>query len=451
MTNPTESTRDGAFYVPADEKPREVAILVGVNITGSRPGAPARWADLDELERLAETAGALVKGRLEQRRERPDVRSLLGKGKVEQLKMLVESEKANLVIFDNDLAPAQGRNLEKLLCCRVLDRTELILDIFARHARTRQSRLQVSLAQYEYMLPRLARMWTHLERQAGGIGARGPGETQIETDRRIIRQRISQLRRDLASIRKQMDTQHKQRDQQFRVALVGYTNAGKSSLMNNITQAGVYVRDELFATLDATTRRVETSDGHMFLMTDTVGFVRNIPHHLVESFRATLSEVNEADLLFHVVDAASGEDEAHIEAVDKVLKEVCDERKPTLLVLNKVDNVSPGVRDRLAQAYPDAVFTSAVTGEGVNELLDEVALRLRSEERHLVVNVPNDQQRSLAQLHELADVSSIEYEDNHAVVRLRVNGPNYGRLLQLAGVEIVEVARHRPESSSRSV
>jgi len=435
--------RTSRFYEPAADQPREIAVLVGVHLLPNRPGGEANWADLDELERLADTAGAEVRARLEQRRSSPDVRSLLGKGKLEQLRQLADSVGADLVIFDNELSPAQGRNLEKVLERRVLDRTELILDIFARHARTRQSRLQVSLAQYEYLLPRLARMWKHLERQAGGIGTRGPGETQIETDRRLIRNRITHMKRELAVIDRRMATQHKQRASQFRVALVGYTNAGKSSLMNRLTEAGVYVQDQLFATLDATTRRVETADGHGFLLTDTVGFIRKLPHHLVESFRATLSEVNEADLLLHVVDAGAEDLDAHVIAVDEVLESVVDGERPLRLVFNKIDTLSDVALARLRQRHPDALFTSARDGRGLDDLTGAIETLLRRQERTLLVRVAPDQPRSLALLHDLGDVVSVEYEDDTAEVRLRVGGPNYGRILQLEGLEILEVARYR--------
>lgn len=436
--------RNNGFYEVEHEAPREPALLVGVHISASRPGAEPTWADLDELERLAETAGADVLGRIEQRRDRPDIRSLVGKGKLESLQRMKEAVGAKLIIFDNDLSPAQGRNLEKALECRVVDRTELILDIFARHARTKRSRLQVSLAQYEYLLPRLVRMWKHLERQAGGIGTRGPGESQLETDRRIIGRRMAQVRRELRVIDKQMQTQRKRRQQEFRVALAGYTNAGKSSLMNHITDAGVYVRDELFATLDATTRRVDLEGGHHFLLSDTVGFIRKLPHHLVESFRATLSEVDEADLMLHVVDASSEDYEGNIEAVHKVLGEVCgDDAPPQLLVFNKVDQLDDAARESLAFRYPDALLTSASTGEGIEALLDAILERLRQGERELELRVDSDQPRTVARLYELGEVLAIEYEPTHTEVRVRVDGPSFGQVMKLPGVELVEMARYR--------
>ena len=439
------------YYEPARETLVEKAVLAGVQITHATAGDKPQWVDLDELERLADTAGAVVVGRLEQRRLRPDVRSLLGKGKAQQLEKLVKSFHANLVIFDNDLTPAQGRNLEQMLGVRVIDRTELILDIFVRHARTRQSRLQVSLAQHQYLLPRLARMWKHLERQAGGIGTRGPGETQIETDRRLIRRRIIQLRRELAEIDRRMETQHKQRSREYRVALVGYTNAGKSSLMNRITDAGVYVEDQLFATLDATTRHVKLEGGRSFLLTDTVGFLRKLPHHLVESFRATLSEVNEADLLFHVVDAGAEDVESQIEAVDEVLASICEEKPEQVLIFNKIDTLEDdNWVEEARHHWPSALFTSALKGDGIAALLGEVSRRRNAGERSVMLTVDSLHPRSLAQLHELADVFEIDYEQQPPQVRLRVSRVNYGRMMQLPGVHVLEVTRHpviRPHRS----
>jgi len=435
-----EKRDDAGYYRPHEEAVTERALLVGVHLIASRPGAPQHHADLDELQRLAETAGSEVVGRMDQRRQAPDARSLLGKGKAEQLKQMVETLDANLVVVDNDLTPAQGRNLEKLVGVKTIDRTELILDIFARHARTRQSRLQVGLAQYEYLLPRLAKMWSHLERQAGGIGTRGPGETQIETDRRIIRNRINQMKRDLKKIGRQMETQNKQRENIFRVALAGYTNAGKSSLMNRVSEAEVYVQDELFATLDATTRRVQTLDQHAFLLTDTVGFVRNLPHHLVESFRSTLSEVADADLLLHVVDAGDEDLEGRIEAVDGVLETMnLRDSQERWLVFNKCDTIEDVQRDGLRRLYPNALFTSAHSGEGLEELLGELDKRLRREERHMVVRVPSGNGKTLSRLYEVADVKDTVYENGAAIITLRVDRENYGRVVHLDDLTVVEV------------
>ena len=437
-TPAVEPDEDGLFPIAGD-RPEERAILVGVNFTATRLGAANDWSDLDELERLADTAGATVVGRIEQRRQAPNVRTLIGKGKAEQIHDMVQALDANLVIFDNDLSAPQGRNLEKLIGARIIDRTELILDIFVRHARTRQARLQVGLAQLEYFLPRLTRMWTHLERQAGGIGTRGPGETQIETDRRIIRQRITQLKRELRGIERTMETQNKRRQRHYRVALVGYTNAGKSSLMNQVTEAAVYVEDQLFATLDATTRRVETPDKHDFLITDTVGFIRKLPHHLVESFHATLSEVRDADLLLHVIDAGEVDRDGHIEAVEEVLRSLTDKPAERVLVFNKIDALDEESLDALRHEQHDALFTSAHTGEGMAELMQYIDSRQRKEERRLIVQVPAAEGRSLAALYELSDVVELDWDGPCATVTLRVDSENYGRILQLPGVEVLEV------------
>lgn len=430
---------DDGLYTTGQGRPEERAILVGVNFTAARLATNNSFADLDELERLADTAGAVVVGRVEQRRMVPDVRTFLGKGKAEQIQEMVEALDANLIIFDNDLTAPQGRNLEKLIGARIIDRTELILDIFVRHARTRQARLQVGLAQLEYYLPRLARMWTHLERQAGGIGTRGPGETQIETDRRIIRDRITQLKRDLKGIERTMETQNKQRGTHFRVALVGYTNAGKSSLMNQLSDAQVYVQDQLFATLDPTTRRVEIEDMHDFLLTDTVGFIRKLPHHLVESFRATLGEVRDADLLLHVVDAGSVDREGHMEAVEVVLASLGASPAERVLVFNKIDLLHPDQLEALQHEYPDALFTSATTGVGLEDVLRHIDGRLRREERRLVVQLPASAGRELAALHELGDVIGTEWVGESATVTLHVGSENYGRIMQLPGIEVLEV------------
>jgi GTP-binding protein HflX len=290
-------------------------------------------------------------------------------------------------------------------------------------------------------------MWKHLERQAGGIGTRGPGETQIETDRRLIRKKITQLKRELAEIDRRMETQHKQREKEYRVALVGYTNAGKSSLMNRITEAGVYVQDQLFATLDATTRRVEIEGGRSFLLTDTVGFLRKLPHHLVESFRATLIEVDEADLLFHVVDATAEDLEAQIEAVEKVLKSVCHDRRPEVLVFNKIDLLKDASWLESARLnWPEAIFCSAVNGQGVEDLLELVLKRQMDEERDVLLAVDMLEPRSIALLHELGVVLGVDYDRLPPEVRLRIDRENYGRMTRLPGVQILEVARRRSAS-----
>ena len=291
---------------------------------------------LDELEFLAETAGGFTVKRFTQRLDRPDIRTFVGKGKMEEIIAFIKENNIQFAIFDDELTPSQLRNIEKIIGCRVLDRTNLILDIFAKRARTAQAKVQVELAQYRYLLPRLTRMWTHLEKQAGGIGARGPGESEIETDRRVIREKLSRLREKLNEIEKQTVTQRKRRADVVRVALVGYTNVGKSTLMNLLAKSDVFAENKLFATLDTTVRKV-VIDRIPFLLSDTVGFIRKLPHDLIESFKSTLDEVREADILVHVVDISHPNFEDHIHVVNETLQDLKAIDKPILLVFNKID------------------------------------------------------------------------------------------------------------------
>ena len=291
---------------------------------------------LDELEFLAETAGGFTVKRFTQRLDRPDIRTFVGKGKMEEIIAFIKENNIQIAIFDDELTPSQLRNIEKIIGCRVLDRTNLILDIFAKRARTAQAKVQVELAQYRYLLPRLTRMWTHLEKQAGGIGARGPGESEIETDRRVIREKLSRLREKLTEIEKQTVTQRKRRADVVRVALVGYTNVGKSTLMNLLAKSDVFAENKLFATLDTTVRKV-VIDRIPFLLSDTVGFIRKLPHDLIESFKSTLDEVREADILVHVVDISHPNFEDHIHVVNETLQDLKAIDKPILLVFNKID------------------------------------------------------------------------------------------------------------------
>jgi GTP-binding protein HflX len=343
---------------------RERAILAGL----LRRGASDEGT-LAELRLLALTAGADVRGEVHQRRGPVRPSTYLSKGKIEEIRALGSEEKATLLLLDEDLSPAQSRNLEERLSLRVVDRSGLILDIFARRARTREARIQVELAQLQYILPRLTRMWEHLSRLGGGIGTRGPGETQLEVDRRRIRERIARLRRDLERVVKERRVQRRGRRDCRRVSLVGYTNAGKSTLFNALTRARVYVEDRLFATLDPTTRVFATDRGTPVLLTDTVGFIRKLPPHLVASFRATLEEVAEADLLLHVIDAAEGDTEAHIQAVEGVLESIGALGRPRLLVFNKIDAVDDEVTQAgLRARYTGAQFVSALTREGLSDL-----------------------------------------------------------------------------------
>lgn len=331
--------------------------------------------ELEELAALADTAGAEVVGVLTQTRKEIDPAYFIGQGKAEELARMCAELGADLVIFNHDLTPAQARNLEKLLNTRVVDRTELILDIFAKRARTKQAMLQVELAQLQYQLPRLRRMWQHLSRLGGGIGTRGPGETQLEVDQRRAKKRIADLQRQLQEIQRQTSTRVQSRKERelFTIALVGYTNVGKSTLMNALTKAGVFVEDRLFATLDATTRVLFLPDGHKVLLTDTIGFIRNLPPHLIASFHATLEEVRTADLLLHVVDVSHPAMDEHIKVVEETLQEIGAGDKPTILVLNKADKLPPDWdKEALLRRYPNAVLVSALTGEGLNTLLSRI-------------------------------------------------------------------------------
>jgi len=364
----------------------ERAVLVGL-VNDAQPEERVKEY-LDELDFLADTAGAETVGRFTQRLDYPNPRTFVGKGKLDEIRSYVEANEIGLVIFDDDLTTKQVANIEKELQVKILDRTSLILDIFARRAQTAHAKTQVELAQYQYLLPRLTRLWTHLERQRGGIGMRGPGETQIETDRRIILDKIARLKEELRSIDKQKSIQRKNRGKLTRVALVGYTNVGKSTIMNLLSKSDVFAENKLFATLDTTVRKV-VIDNLPFLLTDTVGFIRKLPTGLIESFKSTLDEVREADILVHVVDISHPNFEEQIEVVNQTLRDVCGgETKPSIMVFNKIDafkytpkdadDLSPVRRENLslddlratwmARMNDNCVFISAKTGENIDEL-----------------------------------------------------------------------------------
>jgi len=373
---------------------RERALLVGVILPHSRVD---ERDPLGELAALARTAGAIVVDQIVQKREKPDPAYYVGRGKAEQIAERVKAQRADVVIFDNDLTPAQIRDLEEITDSKIIDRSELILDIFASRARTKQARLQVELAQLEYTAPRLRGMWTHLERLAGaaggtqagvvgGIGTRGPGERQIEIDRRLVRNRITQLKRQIRQIEDRKLREVRSRRDWFTICLVGYTNAGKSTLMNALTDAGVFVEDKLFATLDTRTRRWDLGEGFVALLSDTVGFVRDIPHHLVASFHATLEEAVHADLLLHVVDASSPVAEDQIAEVEKVLAELDCKEKPTIVVLNKIDAIDDEASlHLLKQLKPEAIAVSAKAGLGIDRLIEAVKERIRRQ--HVVLEL----------------------------------------------------------------
>jgi len=352
-----------------NKRETERAILVGVVL----PRSSRLQTDehLEELALLVRTAGAEPVARLVQELRTPSAKTFIGSGKVDELMQLCRNHDANLVVFDDTLAPAQARNIEKVLQRNVIDRTEVILDIFARHARSREAKMQVELAQLQYMRPRLKSLWDHLSRQDGGIGTRGPGETQLEVDRRRVNEKISKLKADLAGRKQVAATQRKSRSGTFAAALVGYTNAGKSSLMNAIAGTELLTENKLFSTLDATTRRVPLGDGREALLTDTVGFIRKLPHDLVASFRTTLDEVNESDLLLHVCDVTSPILEEHLDTVNEVLGEIVAGPRPTQLVFNKIDALADRAEIQVLQRHhPGALFVSAHTGEGLQALRD---------------------------------------------------------------------------------
>lgn len=395
----------------------EYAVLVGVELARA-PQLLSLEDSLAELGLLARTAGVKVVGQLTQRMETPNPATLIGTGKLEELQTLVLDRRANVVIFDDELSPRQQREIEKVLGqeIKVLDRTALILDIFARHARTREGAVQVELAQYEYRLPRLTRAWTHLARQAGGraggagggVGVRGPGETQLEADRREISRRIAFLKRQLNEIRKHRDQYRRQRRKSAIpvVALVGYTNAGKSTLLNALTNADVRAVDQLFATLDPTTRRAELPSGHEVLLTDTVGFIQKLPTELVAAFRATLEEVTEADVLIHVADASHPNIEGHIAAVDEVLEELDAGDKPQLLALNKQDRIGSdpdtlAALQEIAEDYEHSALISAARGTGLDQLLEQLdaLLRERMVPMELLIPYSHGELVSLAHTH----------------------------------------------------
>jgi GTPase len=398
---------------------REKIILVGVTI----PPATAAETEhhLDELALLVDTAGADEAARVIQRRESPDPATYVGKGKAEELRDLSLLVDADTIVFDDDLSPAQSRNLEKILGRTAIDRTAVILDIFAQNAHTQEGKAQVELAQLRYRLPRLRGRGKALSQQAGGIGTRGPGETQLEVDRRRLVRRVTKLESELKELTKNRRVQRRARTRSrlSTVSLVGYTNAGKSTLLNQLTNAGVLVEDRLFATLDPRTRRLQLPGGESVLLSDTVGFVRKLPHQLVEAFRSTLEVVKESDLLVHVVDSAADSPEEQIEAVRTVLAEIGADRVPELLAFNKAD-VSREAK-RLSERYPGSVELSALTGEGVEGMLQAVGDRLRALARVVELVVPYDRGDVLAAIHREGEVLVETHEATAARIRVRVD------------------------------
>lgn len=413
-------------------------------------GAPTRDLDrhladehLEELGRLTDTAGGEVVGTIQQRIDRPHPRLFIGEGKGKELQHLVESTEADLVVFDDELSPAQGKNLEELLDVRVMDRAELILDIFATRARSHEARMQVELAQLQYLLPRLRRMWNHLSRIRGGIGLRGPGETQLETDRRLIRTRIAALKSQLKQVAKARAVQRKTREGEFRAALVGYTNAGKSSVLRTLSGADLFVEDRLFATLDSATRSVDVGGGYAALLTDTVGFIRKLPHHLVASFRSTLEEAREADVLLHVIDASHPDWEERREVVLEVLEDLDLHEKEKILVFNKTDRITHAEEEALLsrirslEPHP-AVFVSALETEAMEPVRETIRARMQSRLAAVIVRIPVADGQALASLYQGGEVVTRTDENGVVVVSARIPHALRGRLERRAGIEFQE-------------
>jgi len=412
---------------------QEKAILIGISFPGQDDSLTQEY--LDELEFLAYTAGAEVAARFSQNLQAPNPRTFVGTGKAEEIASYIRENEIDIAVFDDELTPSQLKNIEKVFGCRILDRTNLILDIFAARARTAHAKTQVELAQYQYLLPRLTRLWTHLERQRGGIGMRGPGETEIETDRRIIRDKISKLKDDLRKIDKQMATQRKNRAKLIRVSLVGYTNVGKSTIMNLLSKSDVFAENKLFATLDTTVRKVVV--GNLgFLLSDTVGFIRKLPHDLVDAFRSTLEEAVLSDVILHVADASSPEIDDHIKVTETVLKELGAGNKTRILALNKIDMLNPDQRDALASRYPAGIPVSAKSIEGLDEIMAAVTRALDADRPLVTVVIPPDRWDLRARLHQDSNVVEESFEEYGVRLLVRISADEKGRFTDyIVGVQ----------------
>ncbi len=407
----------------------ERALLVGLATRAVRRQRVDE--NLDELQQLAESAGAVVIRRVVQERTGFDAATFIGSGKVKEVAEMCEAEGIDIVVFDDDLTRVQVRNLERTITCKIVDRSGIILDIFASRARTSEAKTQVEVAQLEYMLPRLTRQWTHLSRVVGGIGTKGPGETQIETDRRVIRTRISTLRTRLAEIRKERSIQRQGRDRFPRVALVGYTNVGKSTLLNWFTDAGVLVEDRLFATLDSTVRLVELSRAQRILLSDTVGFIRKLPHQLVASFKSTLEEATEADLLLHVVDLSHPLFEEQIAVVKETLEEIGASEKPVITVFNKIDRLQDrAVIPRLTADYPNSVFISAWRGINMTGLRDQIIAMLQDTTAEYDVLLTQEQYDILSHIHDVSEIIEKKFTGKRIKVRFRAPKAEGDRILR---------------------
>ena len=423
------------FQLTPHEKLVERAYLVGVSLPDSSMAKEGEH--LDELRQLATTAGAVVAGQTIQGRTRIDGATYIGQGKAAAIKRECEALDVNLIIFDSDLSPAQARNLEKIFEINVIDRTELILDIFARHAKTQQAKTQVELAQLNYQLPRLRKLWDHLSRQAGGIGTRGPGETQLEVDRRRVRERLGRLRRQLANFDRRRDILRKSREPLPVAALVGYTNAGKSTLMNTLTDASTLAENQLFATLDTLTRKMNGRNGNSIMLVDTVGFIRKLPHHLVESFKATLGDIAAADVCLHVIDAAHPAFQEQMEVTDSTLRSIDkDIGERTIYVFNKIDALDEDELKGLRLRYPDALFISAKDDVGLEDLHHRIESTLFGKEISVEVRIEPVDGRAIARVKSLLHNHETSLENGHCLLTGMIESRFMEELDRVEGADV---------------
>ena len=408
----------------------ERCILIGIVLPNQ-----SKWEvidHIDELKALAETSGAEIVDSFIQNRVKPDPAYFIGKGKLEELSLFIEIQVIDLVIFDDELSPAQNKNIENILKVKVIDRATLILDIFADHAKTNEAKVQVELAQLNYLLPRLTRQWQHLSRQIGGIGTKGPGETQLETDRRLVRTRISNLKRQLERISHQKKTQRQQRETMFRVALIGYTNAGKSTIMHALTNADVLIENKLFATLDTVVRRLELNSRTEILLSDTVGFIRKLPHHLIASFRTTLAEALEADLLLHIVDITHPAFKDHIEIVNEILEDMNLYKTNILLVFNKVDALkNRGLLEQLRYEYPNALYISGRRHIGINSLKKRLLEILENQYETEHFQLRHDSGIPVHQFHNLGIVLDERFDEEYLYLDVKYPIENKSKIIAL--------------------
>ena len=419
--------------IESNDVNQEKALLVGVIQPGTTESQIHEH--LDELELLAETAGAKIAGRITQRVSKINPATFIGKGKAEEILNQAKELDVKLILFDDELSSGQIKNYHKISDnVKVLDRSGLILDIFQKHAKTKEARTQVDLAYMEYLLPRLTRQWTHLERQMGGIGTRaGMGETQIEIDRRLIRTRISKLKKELIRIEKERDTQSYRRQSEFRVSLVGYTNAGKSTLFKALTGSDVYIQDQLFATLDTTVRQLQIDESHPILLSDTVGFIRKLPHNLVASFKSTLKEVLEADLILVMLDISSAQIEDHFQTIENVLKDMGAQEIPQILVLNKVDLMSDGnMIEKRQREFPNSVSVSAQQHLRLSELKSRILGKMEENFQTIDLEFSYDQGKTIAHAQEGVEVLKRQYEENGVKLRVRGSRSRINQILSAA-------------------